>query len=114
VVVDPARGDWMPLGVYSLMVGPGDASTRMLDLAVDRFGHIRGSYYDMISGASYNVAGIIDQRTQYAQWSLESNRQLTFFTPLDEMLQPQGVVSVRLPSGQRQEWQLVRMDGAEN
>ena len=85
VVIDPNRGEWMPLGVFSLMVGPGDANTRMLDLAVDRFGHIRGSYYDMISGASYNVAGITDQRTQYAQWSLESNRQLTFFTPIGEI-----------------------------
>jgi len=114
IVIDPSRGDWMPLGVYSLMLGPDDASTRMLDLAIDRHGHIRGSYYDMISGASYNVAGVIDARTQYAQWSLESNRQLTFYTPLNELMQPQGIVTVRLPSGQRQEWQLVRMEDVAN
>ena len=111
VIIDPARGEWMPLGVYSLMLGPADSSTRMLDLAVDRFGHIRGSYYDMVTGASHNVAGIIDARTQYAQWSLESNRQLTFYTPLGEMMQPQGAVNVSLPSGERQQWQLVRMEG---
>ena len=100
----------MPLGVYSIMLGPGDTSSRMLDLSIDRFGHIRGSYYDMVSNATYNVAGIIDQRTQYAQWSLESNRQLTFYTPLGEMMQPQGAVYVQLPSGERQQWQLVRME----
>jgi hypothetical protein len=111
VIIDPSRGEWMPLGQYSLMLGPGDSSTRMLDLAVDRFGHIRGSYCDMVSGASYNVAGIIDQRSQYAQWSLESNRGLTFYTPLGEMLQPQGLVYVQLPSGERQQWQLLRMEG---
>ena len=75
VIIDPSRGNWMPLGQYALMLGPGDDSTRMLDLAVDRFGHIRGSYCDMVSGASYNVAGIVDPRSQYAQWSLESNRR---------------------------------------
>ena len=112
VVIDVNRGDWRPLGVYSLMVSPGDESTRMLDLVVDRFGNIRGSYYDMISDNSYNVAGIIDQRTQYAQFSLESNRQLTFYTPIGEMLQPLGYVNVQLPSGQRQQWQLVRMEDA--
>lgn len=101
----------MPLGQFALMLGPGDNSTRMLDLAIDNFGHIRGSYCDMISGASYNVAGIVDQRSQYAQWSLESNRGLTFYTPLGEMMQPQGAVYVQLPSGERQQWQLVRMDG---
>ena len=111
VIIDPSRGEWMPLGQYTLMLGPGDDSTRMLDLAVDRFGHIRGSYYDMVSGVSHNVAGIVDPRSQYAQWSLESNRGLTFYTPMGEMMQPQGLVYVQLPSGERQQWQLVRMDG---
>jgi hypothetical protein len=110
VIIDPSRGEWMPLGQYSIMLGPGDNSTRMLDLDIDRFGHIRGSYCDMITGASFNVAGIVDARTQYAQWSLESNRGLTFYTPLGEMMQPQGLVYVQLPSGERQQWQLVRMD----
>lgn len=111
VIIDPSRGEWMPLGQFSLMMGPGDNGTRMLDLASDRFGHIRGSYFDVVSGASYNVAGIIDPRTQYAQWSLESNRQMTFYTPLGEMMQPQGLVYVQFPNGERQQWQLVRMDG---
>lgn len=111
VIIDPSRGEWMPLGQYTLMLGPDDDSTRMLDLAVDRFGHIRGSYYDMVSGVAHNVAGIVDPRSQYAQWSLESNRQLTFYTPMGEMMQPQGSVYVQLPSGERQQWQLVRMEG---
>ena len=111
VIIDPSRGEWMPLGHYTLMLGPGDDSTRMLDLAVDRFGHIRGSYYDMVSGVAHNVAGIVDPRSQYAQWSLESNRDLTFYTPMGEMMQPQGLVYVQLPSGERQQWQLVRMEG---
>jgi hypothetical protein len=111
VIIDPSRGEWMPLGQYTLMLGPGDDSTRMLDLAVDRFGHIRGSYYDMVSGVAHNVAGIVDPRSQYAQWSLESNRGLTFYTPMGEMMQPQGLVYVQLPSGERQQWQMVRMEG---
>ncbi len=111
VIIDPSRGEWMPLGQYTLMLGPNDDSTRMLDLAIDRFGHIRGSYYDMVSGVAHNVAGIVDQRSQYAQWSLESNRQMTFYTPMGEMMQPQGLVYVQLPSGERQQWQLVRMEG---
>jgi hypothetical protein len=110
VIIDPAHGNWMPLGQFTLMLGPNDDGTRMLDLALDRFGHLRGSYYDMVSGVAQNVAGIVDQRSQYAQWSLESNRQLTFYTPLGELMQPQGLVYVQLPSGERQQWQLVRMD----
>ena len=67
-----------------------------LGKAADRFGHIRGSYYDMVSGVAHNVAGIVDPRSQYAQWSLESNRGMTFYTPMGEMMQPQGLVYVLL------------------
>ena len=100
----------MPLGIYSLMLGPGDDSTRMLDLAVDRFGHIRGSYYDMVSGASYNVAGIVDPALAVRSMVARIEPQLTFYTPMGEMMQPQGLVYVQLPSGERQQWQLVRME----
>src|SRR3954465_3174933 len=34
-IIDPSRGEWMPLGTYSVMLGPGDMSTRMLDLDLD-------------------------------------------------------------------------------
>ena len=32
---------------------------------------------------------------------------------MGEMMQPQGAVYVQLPSGERQQWQLVRMEGGE-
>ena len=35
----------------SLMTGPGDMGTRIVQLAVDRHGHIAGNYYDMITDA---------------------------------------------------------------
>ena len=47
---DPSHyGEWYPLGVYSLMAGPDDMGTRIVQLAVDRHGHIAGNYYDMIT-----------------------------------------------------------------
>jgi hypothetical protein len=113
VVVDPNQpGEWMTLGAYSLLTGPGDSGTRMLELAVDKHGFIGGNYYDMISGASFNVVGRIDRKTQRASWSLESNRQLTFSAPLDQLTQGQGVVNVKFPSGRTQQWRLVRMENA--
>jgi hypothetical protein len=113
VVVDPNQpGEWMTLGAYSLLTGPGDSGTRLLELAVDKHGFIGGNYYDMISGASFNVTGRIDRKTQRASWSLESNRQLTFSAPLDQLTQDQGVVNVKFPSGRTQQWRLVRMENA--
>ena len=115
VVGDPsAPGEWMTLGVYSLVTGSGDSGTRMLELAVDKQGRVRGNYYDMVTNASHTVTGRIDQATQHVQWSLDTNKQLTFFAPLSQLTQPQGVVNVRFPGGQREEWQVTRLESAGN
>ena len=111
VVLDPAApGEWMTLGTYSLMTGAGDPGTRILQLSVDKQGNIRGSYYDMITNATHNVIGVIDKNTQQVRWTLDTNRQLTFVATLDQLTQSQGVVNVKLPGGQVQQWQLVRME----
>lgn len=113
VVLEPGNpGDWMTLGSYSLMTGSGDPGTRILQLSVDKQGNIRGSYYDMITNNTNNVIGLIDKNTQQVRWTLDSNSQLTFVATLDQLTQPQGVVNVKLPGGQVQQWQLVRMENA--
>jgi hypothetical protein len=112
IVFDPdANGPWMPLGVYSLLTGPADTGTRILQLSINPQGYIRGSYYDMITNDTYNVRGRADQSTQYVQWSLDTNQALTFYTPLYQLTQSQGVINVRLPGG-TQQWQVVRMESA--
>jgi hypothetical protein len=112
VVFDPTQGEWMTLGAYSLMTGAGDPGTRILQLSVDREGNIRGSYYDMITNDTHNVIGVIDKNTQQVRWTIDTNRQLTFVATLDQLTQSQGVVNVKLPGGQVQQWQLVRMENA--
>jgi hypothetical protein len=110
-VVDPnAPSEWMTLGAYSLRTGPGDAGTRMLELAVDRHGLVGGNYYDMITGTSSNVTGRIDRKTQRVTWSIDSNRQLTFSASLNQLTQGEGLVDVKFPSGRTQQWRLVRME----
>lgn len=104
-------GDWLTLGSFSLMTGSGDPGTRIVQLSIDKQGNIRGSLYDMITNNTNNVVGLIDKNTQQARWTLDSNRELTFVTTLDQLTQPQGVVNVKLPGGdQVQQWQLVRME----
>jgi hypothetical protein len=113
VQVDPINpADWMTLGSYTLMTGADDPGTRVLQLSVDKQGNIRGNYYDMITNGTNNVVGLIDKNTQQARWTLDTNRQLTFVATLDQLTQPQGVVNVKLPGGQVQQWQLVRMENA--
>jgi hypothetical protein len=102
-------GDWYPLGVYSLMSGPGDDGTRIVQLVIDRHGHIAGNYYDMITAANYSVSGEVSRQSQRVSWSLNKNKSVRFRASLFELMQPYGTVSVRLPGGE-QHWQFVRLE----
>jgi hypothetical protein len=102
-------GEWYPLGVYSLMAGPGDNGTRIVQLAVDQHGHISGNYYDMITGSNYSVSGDIRQQSQRASFALNKNQFVRFRAPVYQLLQPYGSITVSLPGGDQQ-WQFVRLE----
>jgi hypothetical protein len=104
-----AYGNWYPLGVFSLMSGPGDSGTRIVQLAVDRNGQIAGNYYDMITNSSYNVSGNVRRQSQRAEWSLNKNQFVRFRAPIYQLLQPYGTMTVQLQGGQQQ-WQFVRLE----
>ena len=107
---DPSYyGDWYPLGVWSLMAGPGDMGTRIVQLAVDRNGRIAGNYYDMISGSNYSMSGDIRQQSQRVSFWLNKNQFVRFRTSVDQLLQPYGALTVQLPGGEQQ-WQFVRLE----
>jgi len=107
---DPSHfGDWYPLGVYSLMAGPGDMGTRIVQLAVDRHGHIAGNYYDMITDSNYSISGDIRRQSQRVYWSLNKNKFIRFRAHISQLLRPYGSVTVQLPGGE-QEWQFVRLE----
>lgn len=102
-------GQWYPLGVYSLMAGPGDPGTRMVQLAVDQHGHIAGNYYDMITNSNYSLSGDIRQQSQRVSFALNKNQFVRFRVPLYQLLQPYGTLTVQLPGGDQQ-WQFVRLE----
>jgi hypothetical protein len=101
--------DFYPLGVYSLMSGPGDMGTRVVQLAIDRHGHIAGNYYDMITDTNSSVSGEVRRDSQRVYWSVNKNKSIRFRASLNRLLQPYGTMTVQLPGGE-QDWQFVRLE----
>jgi hypothetical protein len=103
-------GDWYPLGVYSLMSGEDDLGSRIIQLAVDRHGHIAGNYFDMIANSDHGISGDISRQSQRAEFWLNRNPNVRFRTSIFQLLQqPYGSITVRLPGGE-QRWQFVRLE----
>ncbi len=85
----------------------GEPSSRFLQLSVNRTGELRGVYYDSITNTSQNLAGRIDQSTQVAQWSPESNSATRFSAILNDLTSSSGTMSVTQPNGKHQ-WRITR------
>lgn len=100
-------GDWLALGVYTVLSASGEPTSRLLQLSVNRAGEIRGVYYDAISDSSQNLSGTLDENSQLAQWSLDSSPQITFRAKLNELTQSEGTIKVDQPSGDT-EWRIAR------
>ncbi len=111
---DPSiYGDWYPVGVYSLITGPYDSGTRIFQISFDRQGNVAGTYYDMVSDSTRKISGRVRRSTQQVDWSVNTNGALTFRTSVDQLFQPQGIVTVDTPGGEQQ-WQLVRMQNTND
>jgi hypothetical protein len=107
---DPSHyGEWYPLGVYSLMAGPGDIGTRIVQLAIDHHGHLAGNYYDMISDSNYSISGDVKRQSERVYFSLNKNKHIGFRAHISQLLQPYGTITVQLPGGEQQ-WQFVRLE----
>lgn len=100
---------WFPVGTYSLATTKNAPALLMVQLVVDHQGTLRGVYYDAVTNTTHNLVGTLDTNTQIAQWQLESNSQVTFQAPLNELTQAAGNVKVNLPNGPQQ-WLLSRIN----
>ena len=73
------------------MAHPDDMGTRIVQLAVDRHGHLAGNYFDMITDAENSVVGEINRQTQRAEWSPNRNPDVRFRASIYRLLQPYGL-----------------------
>lgn len=101
--------NWFPVGTYSLATNKDAQALLMVQLVVDHQGTLRGVYYDSVTNTTHNLVGTLDTNTKIAQWQLESNSQVTFQAPLNELTQAAGNVKVNLPNGPQQ-WLLSRIN----
>lgn len=65
-VAKPAlEEEWFPMGTYAFLDGEGQVeSKRIIQLATNKEGRIRGNYIDEEAGTSYQLVGAVDSKTQ--------------------------------------------------
>jgi len=68
-----AADAWLPLGVFAVTPPGAAAGHNYQQLAVDRSGAIRGTFYDAISDTVLPITGTVDKGTLRATWTVGAN-----------------------------------------
>ena len=105
---------WLPLGIFGLILQGQQTPQMVFQLAVDKAGAIRGNYYDQVLDTSVPVTGAVDKKDERAAWMVGDNKQLVVETGLYNLTQNSSTALVHSGPDQTQQYVLVRMKKPED
>lgn len=102
--------DWMPLGVFAIVSEEEQAKTdRLVQLAINREGVIRGNYQDEMTGTVTTVVGSADKQSQRVSLKLSGNDQLVVETGLYNLTNDEVPVLVHFGPDRRENRLFIRL-----
>ncbi len=110
---ETANEDWLPLGVYSLVQDGATETEKLLQLAVNKEGAIRGNYHDLLTDQVTPVTGAVDKQTQRVALQLEGNKSLVLETGLYNLTNDEAPVLIHLGKDEQAARVLVRLKQPE-
>ncbi len=103
------RSKWMALGVFAMVQGTQTDPTMIFQLAFNRQGIIKGTYFNKMTGSTLPVHGAVDKKTQRVAWTVGDNKSTVFDTGLYNLTKDQAPALVHFGKDRTQEWLLVRL-----
>ena len=108
----PAKGDWLPLGVFAL-TQDGQASgappTLYMQLAISKQGVIAGTLKNTTSGKVDTLDGMADVKSQRVAWTIAGQQRPIVETGVANLTQDTAPALIHFADGQTQQWLMVRM-----
>ena len=101
--------EWMQIGVFALKPAGQPEATRVVQLALNHDGTIRGSHYDVISEDVQEIHGSVNKTNLRAAWTVGRQGSVAFAAPLEELTKPQGNVTAHFPGGKTGSWQTIQV-----
>ncbi len=108
--VKPAENDeWQPLGVFGLIQSDEKVAQRIVQIAVNKDGVLRGNYYDAVADNTLQVYGSVDKKTQRVAWSIGEKKDIVFETGLNNLTKDESTILVHYGKESTQQMILVRL-----
>lgn len=109
-----AKGeDFQPLGVFA-MIGEGETkSTNIFQLAVNKDGVLRGTYYNALTDTTETVFGSVDKKTQRAAWTVGDRKTPVYEVGIANLTRDETTMLVHYSKENSQQFTLVRIEQTE-
>ncbi len=108
----PAKGDWLPLGVFAI-TQDGEASgsepSLYLQLAISKQGVISGTLKNTLTNKVQSIEGMADKKSQRAAWGVVEQERPVMETGLSNLTQDTSPALIHFADGQTQQWLMIRM-----
>lgn len=108
-----ADEEWLPLGVFGLVVDGQENTDKLFQLAVNKAGLIRGNYYDVLSDQVLPIEGAVDAKTQRAAWHAKDKPDIVMETGIYNLTNDEVPVLVHFGPDKTEQRMLVRLDNPE-
>jgi hypothetical protein len=105
--------DWLPLGVFAVVQEEQTTADKLVQLAVNKEGIIRGNYQDMISNKVTPLLGAVDKETQRVALKIEGNDSLVAETGLYNLTNDEAPVLIHFGPDRQESRIFVRLQQPE-
>ena len=104
---------WLPLGIFGV-AAEGQASTdKLIQLAVNKDGAIRGNYQDLIADKITPIVGSVNKETQRVAMKIEGNDLLVAETGLYNLTNDEVPVLLQFGADRQEDRTLIRLSEEE-
>jgi hypothetical protein len=104
------KEEWVSLGVFGMVQGDEKDANKIFQLAVNKNGIIRGTYYDALSDTEFPVSGSVEKETQRAAWVVGEHKDTVYETAIGNLTQTETAMLVHFGKDRTQQWTLVRLE----
>jgi hypothetical protein len=110
----PENQDWLPLGIFAVIADENQTQTdKVIQLAVNTEGVIRGNYHDLLADKVTPVNGAVNKETQRVAMKIEGNDKLVAETGLYNLTNDEAPVLIHFGPEEQQVRIFVRLKQPE-
>ena len=104
---------WMPLGVFAIVAEGQTTSDKLLQIAVNKEGAIRGNYQDLLSDKLIPIIGSVDKESQRVALKIEGNNLLVAETGLYNLTNDEVPILIHFGADRHENRTLIRLKQEE-